>query len=240
MIKEIISHIDKGKLNEALIMLEEVLDANAYDIQAMSLKASVLYKLKEYQESISMYSSLINLVPNDPDNYAGRGLSHHFNGEMKFALADFDKAIELDPSNGYRYSSRAFIKEFYGDTNGALEDYNKALELDPEDAISLNNIGVIHEKKGRFDKAIQSFDKSDKISGIDVKSIKLPIMEESLAKRSNGKSYGNESNEKQDSNPYTYSNKKHSTGVQHFFKILKRLFTSANERRNFYRFLFRK
>ncbi|MEN8247895.1 MAG: tetratricopeptide repeat protein [Bacteroidota bacterium] len=220
--EEITQLIDTGKYNEALAMLNELLLANEYDLQAMSLKATVLLKLNQHQESISIYSSLINLIPNDPDNYAGRGLAYHYAGEKSMALTDFDKAIALNPDNGYRYSSRAFIRDYYGDSEGALNDYNKAITLDPEDAISLNNIGVIQEKLGQINEARQNFDKADEITGVDLKSLQIPTIPET---KTDDKAKPAQTSE---------------SGISHFFTTLKGLLTSPDERRNFYRFLFRK
>lgn len=220
---EIINLIESGKPEEANVKLDEILQINEFDIHAMSLKALVLTKLENYQDAIVIYSSLINLIPNDADNFASRGLAYHFSGDLGSALADFERAIELDPENGYRYSSRAFIRDYHGDSEGAIEDYKKAIELDPEDAVSLNNIGVIQEKLGRLKDAKKNFDKSDDVMGIDLHSIQLPHTPQVDIEM-----------------PEHVQKKKKNIGVGYFLSTLKSLFTSPDERRNFYRFLFKK
>ena len=200
----------------ALAEIEQELAGNAYNIDLLSLKATVHHKLEEYTEEITIYNSLINLIPGNAGNYAARGLSYHAIGEHKQALADFTKAIELEPDNGYRYASRAFIKDYQGDHLGAMDDYNKALKLDPEDMISLNNRGLVEEKLGRQHLAQESFARADALAGVDnqqYNQLKHPTDEE----------------------------KKHkSLGLKFFLHTLKNLFTSASERKNFFDFLLKR
>ena len=175
--------------------------------------------LEDYEEAITTHNTLINLLPENPDYFAERGLTYHMIKAEREALADFSRAIELDSLNGYRFSSRAFIKDFYGDLDGAVEDYNKAIELDPEDAISLNNLGVLEEKLGRHEKAQENYLRSDKITGVDSK---LKDIAENPPYEVNLK-------------PSTQEVKE--SGWENFLATLKSILLSGKERKAFFRFL---
>lgn len=209
--------VEKGEYNLALASIERLLAQDEYNIDLLTIKAQVSYKLELYNNAIKIYNSLINLIPNNAENYAGRGLAYHALGEPKQALIDFTKAIDLEPDNGYRYSSRAFIKDYLGDFPGALDDYNKAVELDSEDGISLNNRGLIEEKLGRMHLAQESFASADKLAGIDNQSYNPHIQSTQIAKH-----------------------KKTKVDFKLFISILKDLFSSASERKKFLNFLLKR
>jgi tetratricopeptide (TPR) repeat protein len=175
--------------------------------------------LEAYIHAIETHNTIINLIPDNPEFIAERGLTYHMLKDKDMALADFNKAVMLDTENPYRYSSRAFIKDFYGDHEGAVKDYRKTLELDPDDAIALNNLGIIEEKLGRYDKAKENFDRSDKLTGVNDT---LSTLGAQTSERSNGA---------------TKSKMAPESGWQNFIKTLKALFSSRTERQAFFKFL---
>jgi tetratricopeptide (TPR) repeat protein len=212
--------IKAGKYELALKDIEDSLTSDRYNLSLLSLKATLLTKIERYNDAIATHKSLINLLPNNAEYHAERGITYHKMGEVKLSLVDFNKAVELDPENGYRYSSRAFIKDYLGDQLGALDDYNKAVELDPDDAVSFNNRGLIEEKLGRMQLSQESFAHADNISGIDlttsVEPQDFPIL----------------SNEKK-----AYQK---NLSIKYFFDVIKKLLSSSGERKRFYKFLFKR
>lgn len=220
MIEEINKLLEDGKFDEGLSLLNKLLESDQYNIELLSLKGKVLRHLKEYHASIDIYNALANLLPNEAEIYADRGLCYHSASEQDAALSDFSKAIELEPTNGYRYASRAFIRNFYGDHAGALDDYDMALELDPEDAISLNNKGMIEENMGREKAAIKTFMKADKLTGVDKK---LEEIKDSPIKP-----------------PPAQLTAQKTSSLDHFIQTLKGLLNSKEERKSFFKFLGKK
>ena len=216
-LKEIEELVKKSKYEEALAELDPILAKNAYDLPYLSLRAKVLYKLKQFDKAIIDYTQLINLAPEDLEHIADRGLCYHMNGESDLALADFDSVIKKDLDNPYWYACRAFIKDYIKDYEGSLEDYEKVLELDPDDAIALNNKGLVEEKLGYFTKAQQSFKVSDELQGIDLEKeighLQIPVEDD--------------------------AEQPQPTGATHYIDTLKKLATSSEERKAFFAFLFK-
>ena len=60
--------VEKGKYNQALAFIEKGLTQDAYNIDLLTAKALVKYKLELYSEAIDLYSGLINLIPNNEDD----------------------------------------------------------------------------------------------------------------------------------------------------------------------------
>lgn len=208
--------IEKGEYNLALEAVDKELIRDEYNIELLKLKAHILHRLERYNDVITFYSRLINLIPNDAEHYAARGLAYHALNEHNNTLADFTTAIELDPDNGYRYASRAFIKDYLGDHLGAMDDYNRAVELDSEDAVSLNNRGLVEEKLGRMHLAQESFARADELAGIDNQTHN-PLVQSAGAKQ-----------------------KKIKVDFKYYLSIIKGLLSSASERQKFIRFLLKR
>jgi len=59
-------------------------------------------------------------------------------GDLKQALADFDKAIVLDPKNDLAYRDRGEVYLMTGELGKAQTDFAKAKSLDP--SITIPNI----------------------------------------------------------------------------------------------------
>lgn len=208
------SLIRQRQYQQALVEINRLLANDTYNIELLQLQAEVFYKMNDYARTTETYTTLINLLPNDAENYAGRGLAYYQLGQGKLSLADFDRAVALEPSRGYRYASRAYIKDNLGDHLGALADYTKAIELDPEDAISLNNRGLVEEKLGRMHLAQESFTRADELVGFDAARINYP------------------------KNPLPPKPPAKRVGFRQFMAVVKTLLTSGTERKKFYRFLF--
>lgn len=208
--------LNNGDFNQALDTINKELAKNAYNIELLTLKAQVLHKKEQYADEITIYNSLINLIPNSAEHFAARGLAYHAIDEHNQTMADLSTAIELEPDNGYRYASRAFIKDYLGDHLGALDDYNKAVELDPEDAVSLNNRGLVEEKLGRMHLAQESFASADELAGIDNQTHN-PLVQSAEAMQKNTK-----------------------IDFKFYLGILKGLLTSASERKKFISFLLKR
>jgi tetratricopeptide (TPR) repeat protein len=205
--------VEKGKYSQALVFINKELTQDAYNIDLLTIKALVNYKLESYSEAIDIYTGLINLIPNNVENYANRGLAYNAIGDHASSLADLTSAIGFEPDNGYRYSCRAFIKDNLGDHLGALDDYNKAVDLDPDDKVSLNNRGLIEEKLGRTHLAQESIASADKLAGINNQTYNPHVHPVEIA------------NDKQNSFSFKY-----------VLGVINGLLSSADERNKFFNF----
>ena len=153
---------------DAIIELNEFLENNANNADALYVRALCYRKTVDYEKSIVDFTAILQRLPDEATLLCDRGISYFENKNIELALQDMDKAVELEPQNPYRYSSRAYIRANV-DIEGAIADYEKAIELDPRDEISLNNLGLLQENKGKMKAAKHNFKKADAISGYSVK-----------------------------------------------------------------------
>src|ERR1700730_12939908 len=80
--------------------------------------------------------------------YCNRGIAKQNGGDLKGALADYNRAIELDPYDAIPYENRGVVKAAQGDLHGAIADFNRALQLSPGNAEAYDNRGVAIQKTG--------------------------------------------------------------------------------------------
>ena len=92
-------------------------------------RAVRLREVEEYKDSIQAYGLVVRRVPDFAGAYHGRGLSYYHDGQLEFALEDFDRAIELKPDFADAYKSRAVLYKDQGDTDMAIADLEQALSL---------------------------------------------------------------------------------------------------------------
>lgn len=119
-----------------------------------------LLRLSEGQESIALYSELIDKDPDFAEPYAERGLAKFNSGDYRGALQDYNKAIEIDTGNEDVYLNRGIIREKLLDLNGALGDYTRAINLDPQYGKAYFNRANVYNKKNAFDQALQDYEQA--------------------------------------------------------------------------------
>ena len=90
-------------------------------------------------------------------DYCNRGLAKQKQGDLKGALADYDRAIEINPHDAAPYNNRGLAKMAMGDLDGALADYNRALEISPRNFEIHDNRGVVRQEKGDLDGALADY-----------------------------------------------------------------------------------
>ena len=181
------SLFEKKEYNEAIIALNQFLNENENNADALYTRAICYRKVEDFEKSIADFSSMLIRLPNEASLLCERGISYFHNKDIEASMRDMNKAVKLEPENPYRYSSRAYIRAKI-DVDGAIEDYRKAVELDPKDAIALNNLGLIEENAGRIRSAQKRFKASNEIIGYDPNKRNLKEeREETEDQRSMGK-----------------------------------------------------
>jgi Flp pilus assembly protein TadD len=79
------------------------------------------------------------------------------NGELDFAIMDFDVCIRLNPSDVKAFNSRGLAWSNKKHYDQAIRDYGAAIRLDPAYALAFNNRGLVWRIKKEYSKAIRDF-----------------------------------------------------------------------------------
>ena len=100
----------------------------------------------------------------DAETYIKWGNAKFGQGNLRGAIADYDRAIELNPNYAEAYFLRGVAKVMLGDHDGAIADYDQAIELNPNYAEACFSRGVAKFVQRDYHGAIADYDR-----GIELK-----------------------------------------------------------------------
>src|SRR5947209_6782471 len=89
--------------------------------------------------------------------YARRGGAHQAQGDVKRAMADYNRSMRIDPTYPAAYNNRGNAWYHSGEFDRAVADYDQAIRLDPKDTKAYYNRGVAWEKKRSLGAALADF-----------------------------------------------------------------------------------
>jgi tetratricopeptide (TPR) repeat protein len=111
--------------------------------------------------AIANFNRSIELDPQQPDAYYGRGNAKQSGRDYRGAIADFDRTLELNPRKTDALRFRAEAKREIYDYTGTIADATRALELKP-DADSLSSLyqerATALMAQGNYGAALQDLD----------------------------------------------------------------------------------
>ena len=113
----------------------------------------------KYAQAIEQFNILVSLEDSNCWTYFYRGIAKYNLGDVRGALADFERSVELNPvfTNGYHY--RAITKSRLGEYDSALEDFEKAIQLRPGNNGIYFSRGVTYFLAQHFEEAVSDFDR---------------------------------------------------------------------------------
>ena len=101
----------------------------------------ILVALERYQEAFSDYHRAMDLMPELPESYIGRGNIYFLAGKPRMAIDDYNKALELNISRDHiAYLNMGIVYENIKDYKHAEEYYRRALELFPDWGLAKNKL----------------------------------------------------------------------------------------------------
>ncbi len=153
---------EREKRLEARTHFEKVLELMPEVRNPMMLftRAVRAYSDASYDECIRLLEEALKIDAGFVEVYPVLGWTYRLKGDLKNALANFEKAVELKPNDAYAYVNRGIARNGLNDHDGAIKDYTKAIELagPVNDRANLTNAysnrGAAYKFKGEFEKAL--------------------------------------------------------------------------------------
>jgi len=152
--------LDKGKLDEAIRLSEEVLAANPKDAVAQNNLGFALLDEGRVEEAISHLRQAIAAQPNAAVSYYNLGRAFLKKEQFEAAAANFQMAVRLQPDYARAYCNLGFALLRAGRVPEAVANYEKSLELDPDYTLAHNDLGDILLRQGRMDEAMAHFQRA--------------------------------------------------------------------------------
>lgn len=137
-------HEAKGEYPQALAMYDTVIATHPKAFSTMAKKASVLSWMKKYDESITLYTAIINASQASLDEKTAARIRRaeviSWTNRLDEAIVQLDSTLMIDSKNATALVSRGVILEWKGKFKEAKESYSRALSADPNNKTARLNI----------------------------------------------------------------------------------------------------
>ena len=149
---KVIFYLNNNKLNEAQRLLNQILEKNAADFNALQFLAIVYAKKREFKTAIEYFNKALKIHPNSASTYHNRGNTFREIGEFDQAIVDIKKALKIKEESSF-YNTLGCI---YFETNN-IEDakinFNTSIKLNNKNSEAITNLAKIFFYNQDLDKA---------------------------------------------------------------------------------------
>ncbi|MFH1373431.1 MAG: tetratricopeptide repeat protein [bacterium] len=156
--KHAIEYIRRGKYDDALSCLEQVLRKDSNFFIAWSDKGNVLRHFGRDDEALECYERALRLNPAFPLAWYNKGLLLLDRKLFREALVAFERTLETNPDDVEALTAKGTCHKEIGDLELALGSLNRALKLNPSYEIALVNKGLTLLQTDGPTEALSSFD----------------------------------------------------------------------------------
>jgi tetratricopeptide (TPR) repeat protein len=107
----------------------------------------------QYEEGILEFTKALQMGPELPGTYLGRGTAYSKMNRYDEAIADFNKAIQMNPGEPYGYVQRGLAYKGKEHLDQGLLDFNRAIERDRWCGEAYLGLAQVHYLKEDYDRA---------------------------------------------------------------------------------------
>jgi tetratricopeptide (TPR) repeat protein len=147
---------NKGRLNEAVEVVEGALKERKDQAQLYAMYASLLDESGEYNKAINMLTDAIEKFPESAQLRFYYGTLYDRTGKKDRVIIEMKKVLELDPKHVQAMNYLAFT---WAEGNTNLSEAEKmarnALTLESKDGYIMDTLGWILYKQGKFNEAVK-------------------------------------------------------------------------------------
>jgi len=108
-----------------------------------------------WHDSISLWTHVLNIDPQNAIAYFNRSHGYTDAGELDKALSDLDASQKLEPAFPNIYNDRGFIYFKRGEYDKALNEFNRSLALSPRFQLGYLNRAILWGRMREFEKTVQ-------------------------------------------------------------------------------------
>jgi tetratricopeptide (TPR) repeat protein len=137
-------------------------------------KAITLNDYGRYDEAMTYFDRVLDLVPSYVPALFGKGFAHSNLGQYEQAIIFYDKIISIDENATDAYYNKGLALANLGKYEGAISQYDKGLATEPNSIYILIDKGSALSYLGKEEEAIQVY---DKVLAIEPTHTNIPLIQ---------------------------------------------------------------
>ena len=150
----------KGYLQEALAIYQQILDAEPKHLDALQLAGSIAGQTKCYDQAVELLSKAIQVNPKHVHTFFNLGMAYQALNQFESAIDSYDSAIKLKPDFSDAYFNHGNASMAIYNFRDAVASYEKFISLKPDFAVAYFNLANALRALNEMDAAIISYDKA--------------------------------------------------------------------------------
>jgi len=168
MLKTCVNYLENKKYDDAITILNKVLQIHPKNIDGLHLIGLAFKEKKYFQKSREYFKKLLTLEKGNANIWCNNGLLHFDICDYGSAIYSYEKALELDPLHKDAWFNKgvALLKLYKFDQ--ALNCFNTVLGLEKENKQTLNYIAYSHFGLGQYIDALKFYSKAINLYPNDV------------------------------------------------------------------------
>ena len=140
-IKNGIDLLDKGKIKEAIKVLEGYWNDNRTSPESWFYLGDALAEDGRLDDAIARYREGLKLAPDDADALTTLGDMLLESGKQKDAIACYKKVLDIDPKDADAMVSIGLVYNIQERTDDAIRAFRQALDIEPDNVFAWNALG---------------------------------------------------------------------------------------------------
>ena len=166
-LQEGISLHQAGKLQQAELIYQQILQVNPENAEVLNLLGLIAYQVGKYDLAINLINQAIEIDNGQPAFFSNLGYMLQGQKKLEEAIRIYQEAIELNPADSKIHKNLGDALKEQGELQQAITAYNKAIEFNPHNAETYNNLGTVLQNKGDLESATVAYCKALEIDPND-------------------------------------------------------------------------
>ncbi|GAA4004359.1 tetratricopeptide repeat protein [Hymenobacter fastidiosus] len=164
--------LSRSEYKAQLRVAKETLKANPRDAEALLKRAQAAAALKDYQDAVADYSTLIRMQPTNAGLYFERGMTQLHDDQLARAIADFTKALRLSPTHQASLLYRGVAKMQLLNYKSAITDFSQLIQLDANNAEAYEYRGICYSESNQEKRAMPDLERAAELKPAAAKTLK--------------------------------------------------------------------
>lgn len=172
-----------GRLNDALVIYEEILQSHPDNFHALQLSGMISAQHNDFSKAFDYLSRAVQIDDTEPNVLNNHGVVSKEMGFYEDALVSYGKAIQINPNHYEAHNNRGVVLKHLGENETAVKCYETAITIKPDYLGAHLNQANLLQELGRLEEALLAYEQVIKIDqNFTAAYIKCAIVLQSLGR----------------------------------------------------------